>query len=56
MFRSYLISMVVFAGIVSIMLACLKREKKKEIIRYALKNFLYMTGGAIIAGWFIHFF
>lgn len=56
MFRSYLISMVVFAGIVSIMLACLKREQMREIVRYAVKNFLYMTGGAVIASWFIYLF
>lgn len=56
MFRSYLLSMVVFAGIVSILLACLKRETKREIVRFALKNFVYMTGGVILASWFIHFF
>jgi hypothetical protein len=54
-FESHLISMVVFAGIVSLMLACLKEETKRGIVRYALKNFIYMTGGIILAGWFIHF-
>jgi dolichyl-phosphate-mannose--protein O-mannosyl transferase len=54
-FKSHLISMVVFAGIVSVMLACLKRERARDIIRFAAKNFLYMTGGVILAGWLIHF-
>lgn len=48
--------MVVFAGIVSILFACLKEETKRGIVRYALKNFAYMTGGVILAGWFLHFF
>ena len=48
--------MVVFAGIVSILLACLKEDTQRGIIRYAVKNFVYMTGGVILAGWFIHFF
>jgi len=47
--------MVVFAVIVSIMLACLKQERARDIIRFAAKNFLYMTGGVILAGWLIHF-
>ncbi|MCX6562935.1 MAG: hypothetical protein NTU60_04940 [Candidatus Aminicenantes bacterium] len=56
MFRSHFVSMAVFAGIVSILLACLKQETRRGIIRYAVKNFLFMTGGVILAGWFIHFF
>jgi len=47
--------MVVFAGIVSIMLACLRRERARDIVLFAAKNFLYMTGGVILAGWLIHF-
>jgi len=54
-FKSHLLSMVIFAGIVSVLFACLKEETKPEIVRYAVKNFLYMTGGVILAGWFIHF-
>jgi hypothetical protein len=47
--------MVVFAAIVSVMLACLKRERAGDIVFFASKNFLYMTGGVILAGWLIHF-
>jgi hypothetical protein len=48
--------MIVFAGIVSVLFACLKQETTSGIIRHAIKNFLTMTGGVILAGWFIHFF
>ncbi len=47
--------MVVFAAIVSVLLACLKEEKKRGMIRYAIKNFLYMTGGVVLAGWLLRF-
>ncbi len=53
MFRSHLISLVVFAAIVSVLLACLKEETKRGMIRYAIRNFLYMTGGVVLAGWLI---
>ena len=56
MFRSHLISMIVFAAIVSLLFACLKRDTARGVVLYALKNFLYMSGGVILAGWFIHFF
>jgi len=52
-FRSHLISLVVFAAIVSVLLACLKEETKRGMIRYAIRNFLYMTGGVVLAGWLI---
>jgi hypothetical protein len=47
--------MVVFAGIVSILFAYLKEETKRGIVRAAIKNFLGMTGGVILAGWIIRF-
>jgi hypothetical protein len=43
--------MSVFAALVSLMLACLKAETRPEIARAAAKNFLYMVGGVIVAGW-----
>jgi hypothetical protein len=50
-FRSHLISMLVFAIIVSILLAFIKYEKKSDILKYSVKLFIYMTGGVIIFSW-----
>lgn len=48
--------MFVFALIVSILLAFIRYDSKQEIIRYALKLFIYMTCGVIVFAWFMHFF
>jgi len=54
-FKSHFISMLVFAIIVSILLAFVKYDKKGEIIKYSLKLFIYMTGGIIIFSWIMFF-
>lgn len=51
MFESLLLSMSVFAALVSLMLACLKAETRPGIVRAAAKNFLVMVGGVIVVGW-----
>ena len=43
--------MVVFAAIVSILLAFIKYNDSRHILRYALKLFLYMAGGVILVSW-----
>ncbi len=48
--------MVVYAALVSIVLAMLRREDKTARFRYALSLFLIMVGGAIIFGWFMFLF
>lgn len=53
-FQSHLISMLVFALIVSTMLAFIKYSDGRRIFRYALKLFLYMAGGVILFSWFMH--
>lgn len=55
MFRSHLISLFLFSGIVSILMACIKFDEKKTIIRYALKYFIYMMGGVILFSWIMRF-
>ena len=47
--------MLVYALIVSTMIAFLRYDDKKEIKRYGIKLFLYMTGGVIIFSWIMHF-
>ena len=55
MLKSHLISLILFSGLVSIIMACLKFDEKKAIIRYAIKYFVYMVGGVILASWFMRF-
>jgi hypothetical protein len=54
-FKSHIISMLVFAVIVSILLAFIKYNDGRSIFRYALKLFLYMAGGVILFSWLMYF-
>jgi hypothetical protein len=54
-FKSHLISMLIFALIVSIVLAFIKHSDNRRVLRYALKLFLYMAGGVVVFSWFMHF-
>lgn len=54
-FRSHFYAMVIFAVIVSVLLAFIRYDEKKEILKYGLKLFLYMAGGVIIVGWLMYF-
>lgn len=55
-FKSHFISMFVYAVIVSIMIAFIRYDKKKDIFRYSLKLLIYMVGGVIVFSWFMYFF
>jgi len=55
MFKSHLISMVIFSGIISVLMAFLKQDKSKAIFQYGAKLFMYMIGGVILGSWFMHF-
>jgi hypothetical protein len=46
--------MLVFSAIVSIMLAFIKHNDYRHIGFYALKNFLYMAGGVVVASWIMY--
>jgi len=46
--------MLIFAAIVSIMLATIKHNGFRRINGYALKLFLYMAGGVIVSSWIMH--
>lgn len=54
-FKSHLIAMVIFSIIVSTMLAFIKYDEKKDILKYGLKIFIYMTCGVIIFAWVMYF-
>ncbi len=47
--------MVVYAVIVSTVIAFIRHDEKKMIIREGIKLFLYMSGGVILASWIINF-
>jgi uncharacterized membrane protein len=55
-FQSHLFTMVLYAALVSIVLALIRRGNKKERIRYAVSLFLIMIAGAILFGWFMYLF
>jgi uncharacterized membrane protein len=55
-FQSHLFTMVLYAVLVSIVLALIRRNNKKERIRYAVSLFLIMTVGAVLFGWFMYLF
>jgi hypothetical protein len=53
-FRSHLISMLIFAFIVAVVLAFAKHDDGRSIFRYALKVFLYLAGGVVVFSWFMY--
>ncbi|MFQ5721236.1 MAG: hypothetical protein ACE5GI_01925 [Candidatus Aminicenantales bacterium] len=54
--KSHFISMVLYALFVCIVLALIRREKRKDQIKYGLSLFLFMILGALIFGWFMYLF
>ncbi|MBN2246547.1 MAG: hypothetical protein JW755_11955 [Candidatus Aminicenantes bacterium] len=54
--KSHLISMILYSLLVCIVLALIRREKRKDQIKYGLSLFLIMTAGAILFGWFMALF
>jgi hypothetical protein len=46
--------MIIFSLIVSVLMAFIRYDDKKVILRYALKLFLYMTGGVILFSWVMY--
>lgn len=53
-FKSHFVSMLVFSIIVSILIAFVRYDTRKDIVRYALKLFLYMCVGVIIFSWVMY--
>jgi hypothetical protein len=48
--------MILYALLVSIVLALIRRDTKKTQIRYGVTLFLIMVVGAIAFGWFMYLF
>jgi len=55
-FRSHLVSMVLYAAFVAVVLAFLRRDGKKSRFKYGLVMFAVMVGGAILFGWLMYLF
>ncbi len=55
-FESHLLSMAVYALLVSIVLGLLRRHDLKSRLRYMISLFLIMVGGALLFGWFMFLF
>lgn len=54
--KSHLISMILYSFFVCVVLALVRRDKRKAQIKYGLSLFLIMTAGAILFGWFMALF
>jgi heme A synthase len=54
--KSHLLSMIIYAIFVCIVLALIRRNDKKSQIKYALFLFLIMVVGGLLFGWFMYLF
>jgi len=55
-FKSHIISMILYSAFVCIVLALIRRQERKEQIKYGLFLFLIMVIGALLFGWFMYLF
>jgi len=55
-FRSHILSMVLYSFFVCIVLTLIRREERKARIKYFVSLFLIMVAGALIFGWFMFLF
>ena len=56
MFDRLFFSLIVYAVIVSILMAALKHDRLKPALRHAGKLFLMMIGAVIAGSWLMRFF
>ena len=52
--KSHFLSMIIYAFFVCVVLALIRREKRKNQIKYALSLFLLMVAGALLFGWLMY--
>ena len=55
-FKSHLISMILYAALACTVLALIRRDELNKRIRYGISLFLIMVIGAIAFGWFMYLF
>ena len=51
LFRSHFYALVIFALLVVPVIALVRYEDKKTVLRYGIKLFIFMVGGVIAASW-----
>ncbi len=54
--KSHILSMAVYALLVCIVLALIRREKRGAQAKYALSLFVFMVVGALLFGWLMYIF
>ena len=54
--RSHLLSMILYAALVAVVLAFLRRDEAKSRLKYGLIMFGGMAGGAVLFGWLMYLF
>ena len=54
--KSHILSMVVYALLVCLVLALIRREKRRAQVKYALSLFVFMVVGALLFGWLMYIF
>jgi len=48
--------MILYSALVCIVLALIRRQERKEQVKYGLFLFLIMVVGALLFGWFMYLF
>ncbi|MEA2005613.1 MAG: hypothetical protein U9O50_05065 [Acidobacteriota bacterium] len=56
MLKSHLFSMVLYAVLVCIVLALIRRNEPKAQLKYGISLFIIMVVGGIVFGWFMYLF
>lgn len=54
--ESHLLTMIIYAFLVSLVLALIRRPDLKSRLRYGLTLFLIMTLASLAFGWFMYLF
>jgi uncharacterized membrane protein len=54
--KSHLLSMIVYGLFVCTVLALLRRDDRKSQVRYGLSLFAIMVVGGLLFGWFMYLF
>ena len=52
--KSHLLSMIIYTFFVCVVLALIRRDQRKDQIKYALSLFLFMVAGALLFGWLMY--
>jgi heme A synthase len=55
-FKSHLFSMILYAVLVAVVLALLRRDEKRAQLKYGIYLVVVMVGGAILFGWLMYLF